>query len=69
MAENKSFDIFWTDNALLNSQNIKKYLQNNFSLKEIDSFFSMLQTFEKAVSVFPMLYPVPLGKRISEEQY
>jgi plasmid stabilization system protein ParE len=33
-------------------------LKDNFSQKEIDNFYWLLQSFEETVSVFPELYPV-----------
>ncbi len=62
MPEIKVLAVFWTENALLNTISIKKYLQENFSQKEINSFLSLLLSFEEAVAVFPELYPAS-GKK------
>jgi plasmid stabilization system protein ParE len=49
--------IQYTLRALENASSIKRYLQQNFSDKEIDVFYSLLNTFSEAVSLFPELYP------------
>ena len=56
------FEIVWTNNALLTAQDIKKYLLYKFSDKEVSFFFSLLKTFEKAISLFPELYPLTRKK-------
>ena len=55
--------IFWTDRALQNAVSVKRYLQMNFSEREIDNFFLLLNAFEVAVCAFPKLYPVSSSKR------
>jgi hypothetical protein len=42
---------------LQNAIFIKEYLISNFSLKEVDHFYAILQSFEIAVCAFPELYP------------
>ncbi len=58
MPEQKVLPVLWTDRSLQNAQSIKKYIAHNFSPKEVDNFFALLGAFEKAVSVFPKLYPL-----------
>jgi|ERR1017187_1048903 plasmid stabilization system protein ParE len=55
-------EIVWTKNSLITASTIKKYLQVKFSEKEVNNFFSLLKTFEEAVSFFPELYPVSKNK-------
>ena len=63
MPEKKHLKIFWTDNALQNTIAIKRYLKQNFSDIEINSFFELLTSFEKAVVIFPGLYPPSVLKK------
>ena|ERR1700722_19960740 len=55
--------ILWTDRALQNAISVKRYLQINFSEREIENFFLLLNAFEVAVCAFPKLYPVSSSKR------
>jgi plasmid stabilization system protein ParE len=57
MPEKKHLNVLWTNEALRNASSIKEYLKVNFSEKEIQVFYSLLSSFEKAVSFFPQLYP------------
>jgi len=57
MPRSKVASIVWTERSLQNSIFIKQYLENNFSLKEIDDFFSLLEAFEIVVCAYPELYP------------
>ena len=57
MPEKKFLTVLWTNNALKNASSIRAYIEENFSEKEIERFFSLLSTFEEAVSIFPKLYP------------
>lgn len=57
MPKPEVLSIFWTERALHNAVSIKAYLFTNFTHKEIENFFAILQTFEIAVGVFPKLYP------------
>lgn len=59
----RQLEVFWTDNALENAANIKVYLISNFSDKEVNTFYSLLNSFGEAVSLFPELYP-RVGKRL-----
>ena len=63
MAEQVVFSIFWTERALQNALSIKRYLLEEFSPREVENFYSLLQTFEMAVTVFPKLYPSSSIKR------
>jgi len=57
MPEKKKLTVLWTDQALKNASSIKVYLEENFSGKEIEKFYSLLSAFESAVTTFPKLYP------------
>ncbi|MDP2363876.1 MAG: type II toxin-antitoxin system RelE/ParE family toxin [Ignavibacteria bacterium] len=57
MPEHKQLTVLWTYQALKNALSIKAYLEENFSVKEINKFFSLLSTFESTVTTFPKLYP------------
>ena len=57
MAKQKVASIVWTERSLLNAILVKEYLSSNFSRKEIDNFFSLLEAFEISVCAFPELYP------------
>jgi plasmid stabilization system protein ParE len=57
MPEKKKLTVLWTNQALRNASNIKAYLEENFSVKETNYFFSLLSAFESAVTAFPKLYP------------
>jgi plasmid stabilization system protein ParE len=57
MPNPKVLSVFWTERALQNAVSIKSYLSSNFSFKEVENFFAILQTFEIAVGAFPKLYP------------
>jgi len=63
MPKAKITAVLWTGRALQNAVSIKKYLQDNFSNKEIENFYSLLSAFEMAASAFPELYPTSLVKR------
>lgn len=62
MLDLKITDVIYSNTALENASSIKKYLLNYFSEKEVDHFFSLLQSFETAVISFPKLYP-PASKK------
>ena len=57
MPKSKVASIFWTERSLQNAISIKEYLISNFSAKEVDQFYAILQSFEIAVCAFPELYP------------
>jgi len=57
MSEKKKLTVLWTFQALKNASSIKVYLEENFSGKEIQKFFSILSAFESAITTFPKLYP------------
>jgi len=62
MPNKTPLDVVWTNNSILGSIAIKKYLLAKFSNKEVTVFHSLLKTFESAVSFFPELYPVSKKK-------
>jgi hypothetical protein len=57
MAEKQSLSIHWTDSSVSGSLSIKKYLLEEFSQREVDNFYKLLEAFEKIVLTFPRLYP------------
>jgi plasmid stabilization system protein ParE len=57
MPEKKKLTVRWTYQALQNASSIKVYLEENFSVKEIEKFYSLLSAFESGVTTFPKLYP------------
>jgi plasmid stabilization system protein ParE len=57
MAEKQYLSVFWTNRSISDSLAIKKYLQKEFSQREIDNFYKLLGAFEKIVLSFPKLYP------------
>lgn len=57
MLKPKLASILWTKRSLQNTISIKEYLISNFSSKEVDHFYAILQSFEIAVCAFPELYP------------
>lgn len=63
MADRDALPVFWTERALQNAVSIKVYLSSNFSSREVENFFSILQTFEIAVGAFPKLYPISTLKK------
>lgn len=63
MNKTKFTTILWTERSLQNAISIKEYLSANFSDKEIDHFYGLLQAFEIAVCAFPKLYPQSYSKK------
>ena len=63
MPELKITEVIYTSTALENSTAIKKYLLFKFSEKEVNNFFSLLQSFESVVISFPTLYPETSKKK------
>jgi len=57
MPERKKLTVYWTSETLKNASSIKNYLKENFSEKEVERFYSLLSSFEEAISIFPKLYP------------
>lgn len=57
MPKSKVAPIVWTARSLQNATSIKEYLVNNFSAKEVEVFYSLLESFEIAVCAYPELYP------------
>jgi plasmid stabilization system protein ParE len=57
MPKKKKLTVLWTYQSLKNTSSIKIYLEEKFSHKEIQKFYSLLSAFESAVIVFPKLYP------------
>ena len=62
MPDKIPLEIVWTSNSILTARAIKKYLEIKFSDREVEGFYSLLKTFEQAVSLFPGLYPLSKNK-------
>jgi len=63
MTKPKVATIQWTERSLQNAISIRSYLSSNFSNKEVDHFYRLLQSFEIAVCAFPELYPASTTKK------
>lgn len=63
MPDSKVASINWTNRSLQNAISVKRYLLLNFSEKEVESFFALLNSFEIAVRAFPKLYPLSSSKK------
>jgi plasmid stabilization system protein ParE len=57
MAKKLHSSVYWSNRSISDSLAIRKYLQRDFSQKEIDNFYKLLELFEKIVVNFPKLYP------------
>ncbi len=57
MPEAVKLKIRWTSKSFFNASLIKQYLLRKFTQKEVDNFYILLSSFEKAVVLFPKLYP------------
>lgn len=58
MDENPLFTIQYTKRANADAIIIKSYLLYNFTQKEVDHFYHLLDTFESVTKPFPELYPL-----------
>ena len=63
MPKLKITEVLYSDRAIQNAILIKHYLIKRFSQKEVDFFYSLLQSFEKVVFAFPDLYPKTSKKK------
>ena len=50
-------DISYSNQAVLRTDQIIKYLLENWSVKEVKNFLDALEGFEEIVSRFPEIYP------------
>jgi plasmid stabilization system protein ParE len=62
MSKKGDVEVVWTRQSLRNARNIQGYLAENFSEREIASFYKHLEIFEVAVSKFSKLYPLTSKK-------
>ena len=62
MPEREPLTVVWTENSLANAVTIKEYLDQHYTKREIETFYSLLKALENTLSVFPQLYP-PSGKK------
>ncbi len=58
MPDSQKLPIFYTNRAVSGLIAIKAYLLEHFTQREVDRFYTMLQSFEKVVSIFPDLYQI-----------
>jgi hypothetical protein len=60
-------EIYYTNQAVLRTDQIIKYLLENWSEREVDNFLNALQGFEEIVSKFPQnISPISSSERISK---
>ena len=63
MPEKQYEYVYWTDRSISNSSDIKQYLLRDFSQKEVNNFYTLLESFEKIILLFPKLYPKSLKNK------
>ncbi|MFA6084126.1 hypothetical protein [Mucilaginibacter sp.] len=61
----KLHQVEYADRAINDSISIKYYILHYFTQKEVNNFYSLLESFEKVVAVFPLLYPVSIKNKKS----
>jgi plasmid stabilization system protein ParE len=54
--------VVYTNRAIQNALVIRNYLKFYFSIKEVASFYELIQSFEKVIINFPKLYHKPNRK-------
>ena len=59
----KLHQVEYADRAINDSISIKYYILHYFTQKEVNNFYSLLESFEKVVAVFPLLYPVSIKNK------
>jgi plasmid stabilization system protein ParE len=59
----KLLPVVWSARSLVHAVAIREYLLTNFSQKEVDRFYTLLEKFERNVSRFPNLYPATHKKK------
>ena len=65
MNENSLFIIKYTQRSHKDADTIKAYLLYKFTQREVDNFYGLLTSFEKAVIIFPESFPIAVpGKNI-----
>ncbi len=52
-----SFNVVYTEEALLNMTQIRNFILLKFTQREVENFYKILFRFEDTVSVFPEIYP------------
>jgi plasmid stabilization system protein ParE len=62
MNNSKIEEVLYSERALQNALSIKHYLIHHFSDKEVNIFFSLLQSFEAVILKFPKLYAATSSK-------
>ena len=51
------FEVFWSGESILRTDQILKYISENWTEKEALNFLTDLKSFEEIVSYFPEIYP------------
>ena len=63
----KLLPVKWSAQSVGHGIAIREYLLENFSQKEVDKFFMLLEKFERNVSRFPKLLPCYRTEEKSEK--
>lgn len=50
-------EVIWSDDALIQAEQIVGYLKLNFREIEVSKFFALIKKFEHLVQTFPKLFP------------
>src|SRR5215218_9668143 len=63
MPKRQKLNVDWSERAIVDFENIEKYLLSSFTEKEVASYHALLKKFESAISVNPYLYKVISKKK------
>ena len=63
MDENSLFFVKYTPRSHKDADTIKGYLLDKFTQREVDNFYGLLTSFEKAVITFPESFPVTVPRK------
>jgi hypothetical protein len=53
-------DVVWSNESVRRTDQVIKFLTENWSIKEVENFLTALAAFEEIVSRFPEIYPKSL---------
>jgi len=56
-------EVIWSNESVLKTDQIIKFLIENWSAKEVENFLAALASFEEIVSRFPEIYPCSKVKK------
>ena len=56
-------DVIWSSESVRKTDQIIKFLTENWSIKEVENFLTSLAAFEEIISRFPEIYPKSLLKK------